>query len=129
MDREGWKPESIEYGAQFIQVMVPENCDILEMKHAPALSNPKEHIEHALSHLIAGPTLEAIVTSLHKPMKDIQAAVAVSDNTRPVPYHSERGDGILLPILKSHLGIASATQINRRQILDTAFRTRENCPE
>ena len=118
MNREGWKPESIEYGAQFIQVMVPENCDILEMKHAPALSNPKEHIEHALSHLIAGPTLEAIVISLHKPMKDIQVAIAVSDNTRPVPYHGKKDDGILLPIL-SRLEKAGVEKRNIKIIVAT----------
>lgn len=108
MGRDGWKPVSVEYGDRSFQVMVPEYCDVLEMKHAPALRNPKEHIERALSHPIAGLTLETIATSLHKPMKDIQAAVAVSDNTRPVPYHSERGDGILLPILKrlEKVGIA-----------------------
>jgi nickel-dependent lactate racemase len=100
MGRDGWKPVSVEYGDYSFQVMVPEYCDVLEMKHAPALRDPKEHIERALSHPIAGPPLDTIVTSLHKSMKDIQAAIAVSDNTRPVPYHSERGDGILLPILK-----------------------------
>jgi nickel-dependent lactate racemase len=100
MGRDGWKPVSVEYGDHSFKVMVPEYCDVMEMKHAPALRNPKEHIERALSHPIAGPTLETIATGLHKPMKDIQAAVAVSDNTRPVPYHSEREDGILLPILK-----------------------------
>ena len=100
MEKHGWKPVSVEYGDSSFQVMVPGSSEILEMKHIPGLSSPAERIEHALSNPIAGPTLEAIVTSLHKPMKDIQAAVAVSDNTRPVPYHSERGDGILLPILK-----------------------------
>ena len=66
MGRDGWKPVSVEYGDRLFQVMVPEYCDVLEMKHASALRNPKEHIERVLSHPIAGLTLETIVTSLHK---------------------------------------------------------------
>jgi nickel-dependent lactate racemase len=70
------------------------------MKHAPGLGNPRECIEHALSHPLGGPTLEATINGLRRPVKEVRAAIVVSDNTRPVPYHGDRGDGILLPVLK-----------------------------
>ena len=100
MERSGWKPVRIEYGDSSLKVLVPPWCDILKMKHAPGLRDPQERIAHALSHPIGSPTLEAIVAALQKPAGEARAAVAVSDNTRPVPYHGERRDGILLPVLK-----------------------------
>jgi nickel-dependent lactate racemase len=100
MDRTGWKRVRIVYGESSFPVVVPGSCDVLVMKHAPGLRDPRRRIEHALSHPIGGPTLEAAIAGLPKPVKEMRAVVAVSDHTRPVPYHGEREDGILLPILK-----------------------------
>jgi nickel-dependent lactate racemase len=100
MNRDGWKQVCVEYGPAFFKVWIPENGDVLGMKNIPALKNPRSHIESALNRPAAGPGLDTIIKSLKKAARDIQVAIAVSDNTRPVPYNGEREDGILLPLLK-----------------------------
>ena len=69
------------------------------MGDVPIIENPKETIEKALSNPIESPPLEDIIRSYKDPCQ-VTLAIAVSDNTRPVPYHTEREDGILLPLLK-----------------------------
>jgi nickel-dependent lactate racemase len=95
----GWKDVRLEYGKDLLQIKVPPYCDILKMKGSPALENPRQEIENALSSPIESRPLEDIITSRESPSK-ITVAIAVSDETRPVPYHGEREDGILLPLLK-----------------------------
>ena len=99
MNTSGWKNINLEYGKDFLQVKVPPWCDILKMRSAPALKNPREQIKNALSNPIGSPPIEDIVASYKSPSK-VSVAIAVSDNTRPVPYSAEKEDGILLPILK-----------------------------
>ncbi len=104
-----WKDISLEYGKDLLQIKVPSYCDILKMGSVPALKNPREKIENALSNPIESQPLEDIIASRKNP-SEITLAIAVSDNTRPVPYHGERGDGVLLPLLKRLEKIGVKTQ-------------------
>ena len=94
----GWKKVSVEYGRDFVEVLVPESCVELSMKNVPVLSDPKGEIEKVISRPIESPTLEEIVRKKGKPAGQMTAAVTVSDITRPVPYNGE--NGILVPILR-----------------------------
>ena len=100
MNTSEWKDVSLQYGTDNLQIRVPPWCDILKLKEYPALKNPGERIEDALSNPIYSRRVEDIVASNKKPPSGISAAVAVSDNTRPVPYSGEMSSGILLPLLK-----------------------------
>jgi len=94
-----WKDISLEYGRDHLKIKVPPYCDILKMGYVPALENPREKIEDALSNPMESRPLEDIIRS-RKNLSQTTVAIAVSDNTRPVPYHGEREDGMLLPLLK-----------------------------
>jgi nickel-dependent lactate racemase len=94
-----WKDISLEYGKDLLKIKVPPYGDILKMTSVPALKNPREKIENALSKPIESRPLEDIISSRKGP-SETSVAIAVSDNTRPVPYHGERENGILLPLLK-----------------------------
>ena len=94
-----WKDISLEYGRNLLKIKVPPYCDTLKMGSVPALKNPREKIENALSNPIESQPLEDIISS-RKSSSRTTVTIAVSDNTRPVPYHGEREDGVLLPLLK-----------------------------
>ncbi|MEA3432507.1 MAG: lactate racemase domain-containing protein, partial [candidate division WOR-3 bacterium] len=96
----GWKNVDLEYGKDFLEVKVPPWCDILKMKSVPALEDPQGQIKNALSNPIESQSIEDIVVSCKKSPSQVTVAIAVSDNTRPVPYNGEREDGILLPLLR-----------------------------
>jgi len=100
MDTSKWKQIELEYGKDFLQVRIPSWCDILKMGYIPVLENPEEQIENALSNPIGSPPIENIIASYKKSSSKISVAIAVSDNTRPVPYSAEKEEGILLPLLK-----------------------------
>ncbi len=95
-----WKNVDIEYGRDFLEVKVPAWCDVLKMRPVPALENAREEIEDALSNPIGSRSIEDIVASHKKSPSQLTVAIAVSDNTRPVPYNGEREDGVLLPLLR-----------------------------
>ncbi len=94
-----WKNIDIEYGKNILKVKVPPYCDILKVDYPPPLKEPEKDIENALSNPIGTLPIEKIVASCKKPSSEVTVAIAVSDNTRPVPYHAESKEGILLPIL------------------------------
>jgi len=100
MNISGWKNINLEYSKDFLQIRVPPRCDILKMGYIPALKNPEEHIENALSNPIGSLPIKDIISSCKKSPSKVSVAIAVSDNTRPVPYNGEKEDGILLPLLK-----------------------------
>lgn len=104
-----WKVISLEYGKSFLKIKVPSYCDILKMGWVPAWENPREKIKNALSNPIESQPLEDIISSRKNP-SEVTLAIAVSDNTRPVPYHGEREDGVLLPLLKRLEKIGVKTQ-------------------
>jgi len=98
MDTSNWKDINLGYGKRFLRIKVPPYCDILKMKYVPTLKDAREKVENALFNPIGSRSLEDIVTCRKDPSRTT-VAVAVSDNTRPVPYSGEREDGILLPLL------------------------------
>ncbi len=108
MDTVGWKDVRLEHEKDFLTVRVPSYCDILQMRGAAALANPKQEIENALSTPVESQPIENIVAS-HKNPSETSVAIAVSDDTRPVPYNGEREDGILLPLLRrlERIGVTS----------------------
>ena len=101
MDTSNWKNVALEYDKSLLKIKVPPYCDILKMRYVPALKDPKDKIENALSHPIESQTLEDIIASHPKDSSKITVAIAVSDNTRPVPYSGKKENGILLPLLRS----------------------------
>jgi len=108
MDTLGWKDVRLEHGKDFLMVRIPSYCDILKLRGAAALANPKQEIENALSKPIESQPIENIIAS-HKSPSETSVAIAVSDDTRPVPYNGEREDGIILPLLRrlERIGVKS----------------------
>jgi nickel-dependent lactate racemase len=94
-----WKKIVIEYLDSFITLKVPPTCDVLQMKKIPSLQNVQDKIEYAFEHPIQSETIEAIVKAQKKPVNKLTVAIAVSDNTRPVPYNCNQDENILSPIL------------------------------
>ena len=100
MDTSNWKSVDLEYGRDFLKIQVPPDCDVLKMSYVPPVKDPEHNIEDALSHPIGSGRIEDIITSCKKSLSQVTVAIAVSDNTRPVPYNGEKEEGILLPLLK-----------------------------
>lgn len=99
LDRSGWKKIHVEYLEEYITLEVPPVCETLQLKPTPSLKNTRLEIEKAFDHPINSKTIGEIIREQNKPVDEITVAVAVSDNTRPVPYHCEQDGGILSPIL------------------------------
>jgi len=118
MDTKEWRKVEVEYGRNFLSVKVPPWCDVLEMGYTPALDNPGEHIEDSLSHPIESLPVESIIASSKKDPSRITVAIAVSDNTRPVPYNADKEEGILLPLL-NRLKKAGVKNKNIRIVVGT----------
>lgn len=100
MNTSRWKQIELEYGKNFLQIKVPPWCDILKMEYVAALENSEQQIENALSNPMGSLPVEDIITSCKKSSSKISVAIAVSDNTRPIPYSGEKEDGMLLPLLR-----------------------------
>jgi nickel-dependent lactate racemase len=98
--RENWKGIGLEYGKDTLELKVPPYCEVLQKKEVAPLQNPAKAIEDALSSPIGSPRIDEIVASSGKDPSQIVVAITVSDNTRPVPYSSEKEEGILLPLLR-----------------------------
>jgi len=98
MNTSNWKTINIEYLDDYLTVEVPPTCDILQMKPTPPLPNIAEEIEYAFDHPIQSKTIEQMVSLHSKRAEELTVAIAVSDNTRPVPYHSTHNENILSPI-------------------------------
>jgi len=99
IDTKNWKEIKIEYFDREFSIKVPNHCEILEMKAVPPISDPRQKIKEALDNPIASKKLEKIIEDNPKDPSSITVAIAVSDNTRPVPYNCDDREGILLPIL------------------------------
>ena len=100
-----WKKISVEFGDDFLEILVPPDCAILHMKKMNPIAHSKEEILNALNNPIGSPKLEEIIRSKGKPVGEITVCVTVSDITRPVPYKGS--NGILLPLFEiiEHAGI------------------------
>ena len=98
IDTKGWKKVLVEYGRDFLEILVPQNCFELTMNNVPVLTDPRGEVEKAFSNPIQSPTIEEIVKKKGKPPEQLAVGVTVSDITRPVPYRGE--EGILMPVLR-----------------------------
>ena len=87
------RPVSLEFGKGQITFHVPDDTDILAAGAVSPLSDPQEKIQHALAQPIATESLADLAVNR------ANAAIVVSDNTRPVPYTGE--SGILKPIINT----------------------------
>jgi len=99
IDTSDWKKISMEYLEEFITLKVPPTCDILQMKPTPSLKEVGKEIEYAFENPVHSKTIEEIISSHFKAADEITVAIAVSDNTRPVPYCCDQEENILSPIL------------------------------
>jgi lactate racemase len=95
---EDWKKVMVEYGRDYIEILVPRDCAEITMENVPIVADPKSEVERVISNPIQSPTLEEIVRNKNKPPEQVAVAITVSDITRPVPYKGE--GGILPPILR-----------------------------
>jgi len=109
-----WKEIPIEYGKEILKVRVPPHCAIIGMKEIPIVPDPRAVLEEALSKPIGCPPLAEIIRGKGKPAAELNAAVTVSDITRPVPYHGEKG--LLRPLL-NRLEAAGIPRKNIRIII------------
>lgn len=87
------KTISLQFGSSHIEVDVPGNSDVLSAGTVETLPDPAA----AVSDLLQNPTGTASLPELAQGCDN--AAVVVSDNTRPVPYGGPKG--ILPPIVKT----------------------------
>jgi len=99
IDTSDWKEINIEYLDEYISLKVPPACDILQLKPTHPLKDVKSEIEKAFNYPVNSNTIEEIVHSQDKPVDEVIVVIAVSDNTRPVPYNCKYDGNILLPIL------------------------------
>ena len=97
-DTKDWKKIDVEYGEDFLNILVPPDCVTLQMKKMPCLTHSNEEILNALNKPIGSPTVPEIIRSKGKPAEEITVCITVSDITRPVPYKGE--NGILLPLVE-----------------------------
>jgi nickel-dependent lactate racemase len=95
------KKVPLQYGNRRIEIAVPASADVLGAEKVELLTNPAEQIFRSLNEPVAAPPLCQLA------LGKSNAAVVVSDNTRPVPYKGP--DGILYPIIETlkRAGISS----------------------
>jgi lactate racemase len=113
-----WKKINIEYLNDYISLKVPPTCETLQLEPTPALAETKKEIENAFENPVNSGTIDEIIANQSKPTGEITVAIAVSDNTRPVPYNFEDDGSILSPIL-SRLERAGVTKENIKIIIGT----------
>ncbi len=77
---------------------VPGEADILKMGKVSLLKNPEEKIHQALTHPIGSPSIKNLIQEKLHLNPRAQAAVVISDITRPVPYRGKQG--ILFPLIQ-----------------------------
>ena len=111
VETKGWKKVKVEYGEDFLDILVPPNCETLQMNRMPCLTSSKDEISNALNNPIGSPGLPDIIRSKNKPVDAVTVCITVSDITRPVPYKGE--NGILIPLT----GIIEGAGVKRENIV------------
>ena len=96
-DTRGWKQIKVDFGDDFLDIKVPDNCEILTMPSMPCLVDSAASITTALNQPTGSPTISDIIQAKDKPAGELTVCITVSDITRPVPYKGE--NGFLLPLL------------------------------
>ncbi|MHC4397248.1 MAG: nickel-dependent lactate racemase family protein [Planctomycetota bacterium] len=82
----------LQYGKEQVKVNVPDSSDVLSLENAELLPDAAAAIRASLAEPIGSVGLSQLAQGCKN------AAVVVSDNTRPVPYSGP--DGILKPIIE-----------------------------
>ncbi len=112
----GWKRVKVEFSGGPLKILVPPDCVELAMKKAERLKNPAAAVEASFDRPSGSPSLEEVIRNKKKPPAELQAAITVSDITRPVPY---AGRGGILPPLLRRLEKAGLRRQNIRIIVGT----------
>lgn len=94
---QGWKQIKVDFGDDFLDIQVPDDCQILSMPSMPCLVDSAASITKALNQPIGSPTISEIIHAKEKPAGELTVCITVSDITRPAPYKGE--NGLLLPLL------------------------------
>ena len=92
------KETQLNLGHLQFTLSVPDDADVLSMRKAESVPNPRSEIEKALENPIACLPLKELVRRRLRKTPNAKAVVVLSDNTRPVPYRGECG--ILMPVLE-----------------------------
>jgi nickel-dependent lactate racemase len=101
----------VDFGDVFLDIQVPEHCEILSMPSAPCLADAGQAVRRALNQPIGSPTIAEIIQSKGEAPETLSVCITVSDITRPVPY---KGDNGLLPPL---LALIEQTGVKRENIV------------
>jgi len=110
-DTRGWKQIKVDFGDDFLDIKVPEGCEILTMPSMPCLVDSAASITKALNEPTGSPTISGIIQAKDKPAGELSVCITVSDITRPAPYRGE--NGLLLPLL----GLIEAAGVRRENIV------------
>jgi len=86
----------LRYGQEQVKVNVPDGADELTLGEVERLSDAGEMVKSSLAEPIGSASLSELANGCKN------AAVVVSDNTRPVPYRG--ANGILQPIIETLKG-------------------------
>ena len=86
------KRVSLPYGHKILEISVPDFADVLSVQQATPLADVEIAVRKSLENPISSKPLSLLAKGCEN------AAIVVSDNTRPVPYKGE--GGILMPILR-----------------------------
>ncbi len=100
-DLSRWKAVQVEYGDAVLDVRVPADCVVLQMKELAPLADPEAAIRRSLANPVGSPPLEEIIRAKGKPAGELSVCITTSDITRPVPYAGKAG--ILPPLLATLL--------------------------
>ncbi|MEJ2286260.1 MAG: lactate racemase domain-containing protein, partial [Desulfobacterales bacterium] len=110
-DTRGWKQIEVDFGDDFLDIKVPEDCEILTMPSMPCLVDSAASITKALNQPTGSATISEIIQAKDKPAGELSVCITVSDITRPAPYKGE--NGLLLPLL----GLIEAAGVRRGNIV------------
>ena len=110
-DTGDWKQIKVDFGDDFLDIKVPDDCEILTMPSMPCLVDSAASITKALNQPIGSATISEIVHAKTKPADKLSVCITVSDITRPAPYKG--GNGLLLPLL----GLIEAAGVKRDNIV------------
>ena len=110
-DTRGWKQIKVDFGEGFLDIKVPDDCDILTMPSMPCLVDSAASITKALNEPTGSATISEIIQAKDKPAGELSVCITVSDITRPAPYKGE--NGLLLPLL----GLIEAAGVRRGNIV------------
>ena len=111
VDTGDWKQIKVDFGDDFLDIKVPEDCEILTMPSMPCLVDSAASITKALNQPTGSATISEIVHAKNKPADKLSVCITVSDITRPAPYKGE--NGLLLPLL----GLIEAAGVKRDNIV------------